>query len=105
MHPVLRLLALRGLAAVLGLAASVSCAAAEGAGWPYYGGTSTGTRYSAAKQIDRSNVQKLAVAWRYSTGEVKRRGAAAFVTKGCDFQVLLDALRPSSSPQAPRLTG
>jgi FixJ family two-component response regulator len=34
--------------------------------------------------------------------EVKRRGAAAFVTKGCDFQVLLDALRPS---QAPRLAG
>jgi DNA-binding NarL/FixJ family response regulator len=36
--------------------------------------------------------------------EVKRRGAAAFVTKGCDFQVLLDALRPPS-PQAPRLAG
>jgi DNA-binding NarL/FixJ family response regulator len=36
--------------------------------------------------------------------EVKRRGAAAFVTKGCDFQVLLDALRPSPG-QAPRLTG
>lgn len=34
--------------------------------------------------------------------EVKRRGAAAFVTKGCDFRVLLDALRPS---QAPRLAG
>jgi len=33
--------------------------------------------------------------------EVKRRGAAAFVTKGCDFQVLLDALRP----QAPRMAG
>jgi DNA-binding NarL/FixJ family response regulator len=27
--------------------------------------------------------------------EVKRRGAAAFVTKGSDFQVLLDALRPA----------
>jgi two-component system, NarL family, response regulator DesR len=25
--------------------------------------------------------------------EAKRRGAAAFVTKGCDFHVLLDALR------------
>jgi DNA-binding NarL/FixJ family response regulator len=34
--------------------------------------------------------------------EVKRRGAAAFVTKGCDFQVLLDALRPS---QPSRLAG
>ncbi len=36
--------------------------------------------------------------------EVKRRGAAAFVTKGCDFQVLLDALRPSQG-QEPRLAG
>ena len=35
--------------------------------------------------------------------EVKRRGAAAFVTKGCDFQILLDALRPT--PQAPRMAG
>jgi DNA-binding NarL/FixJ family response regulator len=34
--------------------------------------------------------------------EVKRRGAAAFVTKGCDFQVLLDALRPA---HAPRMAG
>ena len=32
--------------------------------------------------------------------EAKRRGAAAFVTKGCDFQVLLDAIRPSGA--APR---
>ena len=31
--------------------------------------------------------------------EVKRRGAAAFVTKGCDFQVLLDALRPTPAPR------
>lgn len=31
--------------------------------------------------------------------EVKRRGAAAFVTKGCDFQVLLDALRPAPAPR------
>lgn len=36
--------------------------------------------------------------------EVKRRGAAAFVTKGCDFQVLLDAVRPGQGQQ-PRLAG
>src|SRR5215472_15152441 len=29
--------------------------------------------------------------------EAKRRGAAAFVTKGCDFHVLLDAVRPDHS--------
>src|SRR3569833_1624086 len=31
--------------------------------------------------------------------EVQRRGAAAFITKGCDFQVLLDALRPNPTPR------
>jgi len=29
--------------------------------------------------------------------EAKRRGAAAFVSKGCDFQVLLDTLRSSGT--------
>lgn len=28
--------------------------------------------------------------------EAKRRGAAAYVTKGCDFRVLLDAVRPGA---------
>ncbi len=32
--------------------------------------------------------------------EAKRRGAAAFVTKGCDFRVLLEALRPSPAPES-----
>ena len=30
--------------------------------------------------------------------EAKRRGAAAFVTKGCDFRVLLDAVRADPAP-------
>lgn len=29
--------------------------------------------------------------------EAKRRGAAAYVTKGCDIQVLLEALRPRAA--------
>src|SRR5258708_2353553 len=37
--------------------------------------------------------------------EVKRRGAAAFVTKGCDFQVLLEALRPGVAAASPGLPG
>ncbi len=43
--------------------------------WGYFGGTSGGTRYSAARQIDKSNVDDLEIAWRYSTGELKRRGS------------------------------
>jgi DNA-binding NarL/FixJ family response regulator len=30
--------------------------------------------------------------------EVKRRGAAAYVTKGCDMQILFKALRASGTP-------
>ncbi len=29
--------------------------------------------------------------------EAKRRGAAAFVTKGCDFHILMEALRPDAT--------
>jgi DNA-binding NarL/FixJ family response regulator len=32
--------------------------------------------------------------------EAKRRGAAAFVTKGCDFSVLLGAVRPKPTPKS-----
>lgn len=45
------------------------------AGWSYYGGTSDGTRYSTAHQINRDNVADLRLAWSYSTGEMQRRGA------------------------------
>jgi quinoprotein glucose dehydrogenase len=38
--------------------------------WPVYGGDAGQTRYSALKQIDRSNVAKLKVAWTYHTGDV-----------------------------------
>ena len=38
------------------------------AGWPNYGNDPGGTRYSTAKQIDRTNVAKLQVAWTYRTG-------------------------------------
>ena len=32
--------------------------------------------------------------------EARRRGAAGFVTKGADFEVLLDAVRKSAPPEA-----
>jgi quinoprotein glucose dehydrogenase len=35
--------------------------------WPNYGGDPGGTRYSTAKQIDRTNVAKLQLAWTYRT--------------------------------------
>jgi quinoprotein glucose dehydrogenase len=41
---------------------------AEEAGWPAYGNDPGGSRYSAAAQINRNNVNSLKVAWTYRTG-------------------------------------
>lgn len=38
------------------------------AAWGHYGGDAGGMRYSAAAQIDRTNVTRLQVAWTYRTG-------------------------------------
>lgn len=46
----------------------VSSQTAADTGWPNYGNDPGGTRYSPAKQIDRSNVGELKVAWTYRTG-------------------------------------
>ncbi|MEP7366614.1 MAG: pyrroloquinoline quinone-dependent dehydrogenase [Acidobacteriota bacterium] len=37
--------------------------------WSDYGGAADSSQYSALKQIDRSNVAKLEVAWKFSTGD------------------------------------
>ena len=52
--------------------------------WPAYGNDPGGTRYSPARQIDRTNVTRLQVVWSYHTGDmqqaVKAREKAAFET-------------------------
>ncbi len=45
--------------------------------WPSYGRTPYGDRHSPLSQIDTANVSKLAVAWRFHTGE----GAPEFKTR------------------------
>lgn len=39
-------------------------------GWPMFGGGPDNTHYSSLKQINRSNVSKLKVAWTFDTGDV-----------------------------------
>ena len=41
----------------------------RGQDWPVYGGGPESTRYSNLKQIDRSNVHRLEVAWTYDAGD------------------------------------
>ena len=38
-------------------------------GWTHYGGSPDQTRYSNLRQIDKSNVSRLTVAWTYDSGE------------------------------------
>ncbi len=47
-----------------------------GAGWPAYGGDEGGNRYSSAGQINRDNIERLAVAWTYKTGAFEGRDSA-----------------------------
>jgi quinoprotein glucose dehydrogenase len=52
------------------LLALLGAATSAGADWPYYGGDAGGRKYSPLKQINRSNVRRLQVAWTYRTGEI-----------------------------------
>ncbi len=70
-HLASRLLPLCALAA---LACSPPAAVPEGgpvAGWPVYGGTPGGTRYSPLTQITPENVRALEVAWTYHHGDIE----------------------------------
>jgi quinoprotein glucose dehydrogenase len=51
------------------LAAGAQDAPAPYTGWASYGGTPDQVRYSSLRQIDRSNVKQLQVAWTYDSGE------------------------------------
>jgi len=55
--------------ALVGLSVAQS---ASDVGWPSYGNDAGGTRYSAARQIDRSNVARLQIAWTYRTGAMEQ---------------------------------
>jgi quinoprotein glucose dehydrogenase len=56
------------VAALLFACASGAFAQSPPSGWGHYGGDAGGMRYSAARQIDRTNVTQLQVAWTYRTG-------------------------------------
>ena len=66
----------RGLLGALAALASTGCQpaapprppAAPAMSWPVYGGDPGGSRYSAASQIRRANVQQLRIAWTFNTG-------------------------------------
>jgi quinoprotein glucose dehydrogenase len=62
-----------------------------------YGGSVAQTRYSTLRQIDRTNVKDLEVAWTYDTGETGGLQTQPIVADG-----VLYAVTPSSKPFALR---
>jgi quinoprotein glucose dehydrogenase len=46
-----------------------ACGAQSATDWPVYNGGPDGDHYSQLSQIDRGNVRRLKMAWRYDTGE------------------------------------
>jgi quinoprotein glucose dehydrogenase len=83
------------LAGLTSLTASASAAEEPGPGdWPAYGRTHLGDRHSPLDQITPENVGRLAVAWRYSTGEAEtetrehpRLSATPIVAEGAMYLV------------------
>ena len=73
-------------------------AGARAQDWPVYGGDAGATRYSAAHQIDRTNVAELAVAWTYHTGEQQRRGDLFAHEESENTPILADGKLLTCSP-------
>ncbi len=76
---------------VLVSAASGGDDSREASGWSSWGGTPQGTRYSTASQINPANVGDLEVAWRYSTGELKRRSETMVTNSSSETTPILAA--------------
>ena len=78
----------RPLAWLLWVAALPLCAqnGAAGNDWPTYGGTYGAWRYSALSQVNRANVQKLAPAWVFQTGDYEN-GLQATPMRGATLLV------------------
>ena len=56
--------------------------------WRHYGGDAGGMKYSPLEQINRSNVDKLKVAWTYRTGDISD-GAKLFVRSAFEATPLM----------------
>ena len=67
---------------ILLLASLATAAAQNHTTWSDYGGTSDSAQYSALKQIDRSNVSKLKIAWSYATGDNNRYSFSPLIVDG-----------------------
>jgi quinoprotein glucose dehydrogenase len=66
--------------------------------WPVYGGDPGGTRYSAAAQIAPANVDRLTIAWTFSTRDLATKGEAMRRASFEDTPILVDGRLYICSP-------
>ena len=65
--------------------ASLPASAQDYKTWSVYGGAADSSQYSALTQINRSNVNKLKVAWSYPTGDGNKYSFNPLVVDGCIY--------------------
>src|SRR5687767_14676217 len=71
--------AVAGLVAVVAAVATSLAQSSNGKWWPGYGGGADNSRYFASRQINKSNVSQLQVAWTYPYGDTN---SAPVVARG-----------------------
>ncbi|MEO5740534.1 MAG: pyrroloquinoline quinone-dependent dehydrogenase [Vicinamibacterales bacterium] len=83
-----------GAGVIVLLATALVAQSQPGRDWPVYGGDSGGSRYSPLRQINRSNVRRLQIAWQFdpSDGPASRLQAQPIIVDG-----ILYAPTPGSS--------
>jgi quinoprotein glucose dehydrogenase len=78
-------LSFRFIPAALALVLASPAFAQDHSKWRDYGGAADSAQYSSLTQINRSNVNKLEVAWSYSTGDGKKYSFNPIVVDGTAY--------------------
>src|SRR5687767_14733071 len=81
----------------LALLVTTTLAAQE---WRSYGGDPGGSKYSSLRQIDRTNVARLKVAWTYRTGDVNDGKSGGSRTAFEATPLLVDSVLYVTTPYA-----
>src|SRR5262245_38410014 len=87
----------QGILIIIVLAALVAADAQEN-DWPAYGRDAGGSRYSPLAQIDRTNVERLKIAWTYRTGAGEVKALSARIATFEATPILIDGLLYLTTP-------
>jgi quinoprotein glucose dehydrogenase len=91
------MIARQGILIVIVLAALVAADGKEN-DWPAYGRDAGGSRYSPLAQINRTNVDRLKIAWTYRTGAGEVKALSARIATFESTPILVDGLLYLTTP-------